>query len=160
MKKIFGAFCLIFLFCSVPGEAAGLPFPKDQLFHVISIPEFGDYYLDSTMLYRKNDVITYGYKEIISEQYKDHLLQLLKKSKNGKERQRVKEWAFSISFAQINPRKKTWRPISSTSYNKRGKILESNDTSHFPFAPMPEIGTIERCIIASVMMHEEWIRDE
>lgn len=110
--------------------------------------ELGQYFIDVNSILRQGDVVFFRYKNVITWQYRQHLLQ----SARGKaKREKIKRWSYSLVSLYYKPLEGTARTASSATYSNVGKLLTRTNYDQ-PFTPTSKSRAVE-AVCAAVMRH-------
>ena len=128
------------------------------------LPAFQDdrmglYFLDTETIQRQEggDVFLFRYKSVISWRYRDKLLQ---RTRDKREREKIKRWAYSIVSLFYRPRDRTARFAITATFTRTDKLLTRTPYNQ-PFTPVsrsPAVEALCDALMRFVAAHPEAVQ--
>lgn len=110
------------------------------------LPAFQDdrmglYFLDTETIQRQEggDVFLFRYKSVISWRYRDKLLQ---RTRDEREREKIRRWAYSIVSLFYRPGDRTARFAVTATFSRTDKLLTRTPCDQ-PFTPVSRSPAVE-----------------
>ena len=122
-------------------------------------PEMGQYFLDTQGIERRDGVLLFRYKNIVSWRYRNRSLKGVEKTE---ERLRIKRWAYSVVTLYYDPARRAARPAISTTWSKTDDLLTRKLHRGEPFTPVdrsPALAAICGVLMDYVATHPEAVRE-
>ena len=128
------------------------------------LPAFQDdrmglYFLDTETIQRQEggDVFLFRYKSVISWRYRDKLLQ---RTRDKREREKIRRWAYSIVSLFYRPRDRTARFAVTATFTRTDKLLTRTPYDQ-PFTPVsrsPAVEALCDALMRFVAAHPEAVQ--
>lgn len=128
------------------------------------LPAFQDdrmglYFLDTETIQRQEggDVFLFRYKSVISWRYRDKLLQ---RTRDERERAKIRRWAYSIVSLFYRPGDRTARFAVTATFTKTDKLLTRTPCDQ-PFTPVsrsPAVEALCDALMRFVAAHPEAVQ--
>ena len=128
------------------------------------LPAFQDdrmglYFLDTETIQRQEgwDVFLFRYKSVISWRYRDKLLQ---RTRDKREREKIRRWAYSIVSLFYRPRDRTARFAVTATFSRTDKLLTRTPCDQ-PFTPVsrsPAVEALCDALMRFVAAHPEAVQ--